>query len=99
MWLEIGVDGLSPVDRGAGMDPVAIRREYGPEVILIGGIDRAVLERGREDIELEVMSNAPTLFAQGRYIPAGDAHFAITKMVSFDNMRYYVDALRRAASL
>ena len=29
---------------------------------------------------------------------SGDAHFAITRMVSFDNMRCYVEALRRAAS-
>lgn len=97
MWLDAGVDGLIPIDVGSGMNPLDIRREFGPDIILIGGIDRKVLEGKSEEIEKEVMGKAPSLFAGGRYIPSGDAHFPITDRVSLDNMRCYVDALRRAA--
>lgn len=95
IWLEIEVNGFIPVDASAGMDPVAIRLEY-PKALLIGGANRTILETDMERIEAEVMSKVPALFAGGRYIPSGNAHFPITDRVSLDNMKYYVDALRRA---
>jgi len=96
LWLEIGIDGFIPVDVVAGMDPVAVRREFGPELILIGGINRTILETDPGRIREEVMSKAPELFAGGRWVPSGDAHFPITGQVSLENMRAYVDALREA---
>jgi uroporphyrinogen-III decarboxylase len=35
---EVGIDGLNPIEPGAGMDIVAIRRQY-PDLVLLGNID------------------------------------------------------------
>jgi uroporphyrinogen decarboxylase len=39
LWLEAGVTGLRPFEAAAGCDPVAIRKRYGKNLIIQGGID------------------------------------------------------------
>lgn len=47
MWIDAGIDAINPVEYRAGMDPVAIRRKYGEQLVCVGGLDNAdILPRG-----------------------------------------------------
>ena len=62
--VEIGMDGLNPLEVKAGMDPVQVKREYGDRLLLHGGI-HAVPYDDREAIEAE-MRRAVPLFKEHR---------------------------------
>ena len=38
MLVDAGIDGINPIERRAGMDPVTLRKEY-PRLVLTGGMD------------------------------------------------------------
>jgi len=46
--VEIGIDGIDPIERQAGMDIGVIRRKY-PRLILVGNVDSAALAFGTPD--------------------------------------------------
>jgi len=46
-FIEIGFDGINPVEPKAGLDVVELRRRYGDRLALLGGLDNAhILPRG-----------------------------------------------------
>jgi hypothetical protein len=92
LWLEAGINLFWPLECAAGMDPVALRRKYGREIILAGGLDKRELMRDRESIRREVMSKVPYLVETGPYFPSPD-HLVPIDM-PFENFCYYVDLLR-----
>jgi len=49
-----------------------LRREYGPEIALIGGIDSTALLRGSSAVRRAVEEIVPPLLSQGRYLPCLD---------------------------
>lgn len=51
MLIEIGIDGLHPLQAGArGMEPEALAREYGRDLVFMGGIDtQRLLPQGTEE--------------------------------------------------
>jgi uroporphyrinogen decarboxylase len=89
LMLEAGVTGLSPLEVASGMDAVALRRQYGRNLALAGGIDERELAKSREHIEGELMARIPPLLDRGGYIPHLD--HTIPPEVSYDNFRYYLD--------
>jgi uroporphyrinogen decarboxylase len=95
LWLEAGVNGVHPLEVAAGEDPVALRKRYGKDLLLIGGIDKRALARGPRAIEEEVMGKAPYLLEQGGWMPSVD--HAVPADVSFANYRYYLDLMARLA--
>jgi len=58
--IEIGLDGLNPLEVKSGMDPVQIKRDYGDGLLLHGGIN-AVLWDDKEGIEAEMRRVVPAL--------------------------------------
>ena len=54
------------------MDYRQLRREMGPDLRLIGGIDLDALRHGPEAIRREVESKVPPLLEQGGYVPLAD---------------------------
>jgi hypothetical protein len=50
----------------------ALRREYGRDLALIGGIDATALTRGEEAVRRAVETTVPPLLADGRYLPCLD---------------------------
>ena len=64
--------GLRPFEIAAGSDPVAIRKKYGKNFIIQGGIDKRVLAKSHADIDREVLSKVPWLCLQGGYFPQVD---------------------------
>ena len=59
LWLEAGINLFWPLECAAGMDPLALRKQYGKEIILAGGLDKRELMRDKESLRREVMSKVP----------------------------------------
>jgi len=75
------------------MDYQDLRREFGPELRLIGGIDLDALRRNRGAIRREVEKKVPSLVADGGYVPLADGR--IRADVPFENYVYYRQLLKK----
>jgi len=92
LWLEAGVNVMFPVEIGTwATDPMAFRRQYGPEIRFVGGFNKLVLEQDRHAIDAEIERRKP-LMAAGGFIPLPDHE--ITPDTPLDNYRYYLDKIR-----
>ena len=93
LWLKGGVNVMYPMEIGAwDADPMALRKEFGKDLRIMGGIDKFVLERGRKAIDDEIERRKP-LMAEGGYIPSPD--HLITPGTPLDNFRYFLYKMRR----
>lgn len=95
IWLEAGINGVWPLEVAAGMDPVALRRKYGRDLLLVGGIDKRELSQGREQVYAEVMKKVPGLNEEGGYIPTVD--HSVPPDVPFENYACFRQLLRELA--
>jgi uroporphyrinogen decarboxylase len=86
--IDIGMDGLNPLEVKAGTDPVHIKRDYGDDLLLHGGIN-AVLWDDAEAIETEMRQMIPALKKDGGYIFSSD--HSVPDSVSLDNFRHIVN--------
>jgi hypothetical protein len=69
------------------MDYRGIRREFGRDLRLIGGIDLDALRHGREAIQCEIEEKVPPLVADGGYVPLADGR--VRADVPLENYLYY----------
>ena len=90
--LATGVDCLNPLEVKAGMDSLALKREYGDRLMLHGGIN-AVLWDDKEAILAEIERLVPVLKENGGFIFSSD-HY-IQNSVSAENFREIVAAAKR----
>jgi len=86
LWLDAGVNGVYPMEVAAGMDVVRLRREYGRELLMTGGIDKRALARDRAAIDAELARCVPVAEGGG-YIPHLD--HAIPHDVPYESFAYY----------
>ena len=95
LWLEADVNLIYPLERASDCDPVAYRKKYGRELLLLGGIDKRVLIAGtpKQRIEEEVARVAAPLIKAGGYSPMVD--HAVPPDVSFENFKYYMDLVNQ----
>lgn len=92
IWLEAGVNGVSPCEIAAGMEPVKLREKY-PRLILMGGIDKRELAKDKEAIEHEVLSKVPYLINTGGYFPGVD--HGVPPDISLANFKYFLNFTRK----
>jgi hypothetical protein len=93
LWLEAGVNVMFPIEVGTwGQDPIAIRRQYGKEVLMIGGVGKYILAGPKEGITREVERLAP-LVEEGGYIPTPDHR--VPPDVPLENYLFYLREARR----
>lgn len=78
------------------MNYTDLRKEFGRELRLIGGIDLDALRRGREAVSREIKTNVPPLIDDGGYIPLADGR--IRKEIPFQNYLYYRTLLEQILS-
>ncbi len=69
------------------MDYRDLRREFGRDLRLIGGIDLDALLQGKDAIQREVEEKVPPLVAGGGYVPLADGR--VREDVPFENYIYY----------
>ena len=92
LWLEAGVNIMLPVEIGTWhADPMALRKKYGKQCRIFGGIDKKELVKGRAAIDAEIERRIP-LMREGGYIPLPD-HLIIPG-TPLDDYGYYLDRLR-----
>jgi uroporphyrinogen decarboxylase len=91
LWLEAGVNMLHPFEVQAGMDVNRVRKTFGYNFAIRGGVDKRILARGKKEIDGEIERIRPA-YEGGRYIPCAD--HAIPPDVSFYNYQYYLEKLK-----
>lgn len=90
-WLEeVGLEGLLPYERMAGVDVAVIRGKH-PRWKMIGAFDKTVMKDGEKAMRREFERLLPTMRAGG-FIPSVDHQ--TPPDVSFDNYRTYVKLLK-----
>jgi hypothetical protein len=77
------------------IDYCELRREYGGDLRLIGGIDVDVLRLDQEAIRREVEEKVPPLLEQGGYVPLANGR--VREYVPYENYVYYRELLERIA--
>ena len=92
IWMEAGVNLLWPFEVQSGMDVCSVRREFGRELRILGGIDKRALACTHRDIELAVDAVMPVV-ADGGYVPYLD--HSCPPDISWGNFCYYMDYLSR----
>lgn len=91
LWLEGGVTGFYPIERNSGMDPVVLRKAFGRELRLIGGIDKKAMAKGGAAVDAE-LENIRPLLQEGGYIPWCD--HLVPPDVPLSNYMYYVERMK-----
>ena len=90
--LEIGLDALNPLEVKAGMDPLFLKREYGRDLVLHGGVNAVLWDRPAE-IQAEMERVIPALMQDGGYIFSSD--HSVPSTVSLEDFRRIVDRARQ----
>jgi len=90
-WLEeIGIEGILPLERQAGVDVAKIRARH-PRFRMIGGFDKMVMKLGPQAMRREFERLLPVMRTLG-FIPGVDHQ--TPPDVSLDAYRQYVSLLR-----
>ncbi len=89
-WLKGGINHIWPMESFAGMDVVALRKEYGQAFSMRGGVDKFVIAKGREAIDRELDRICPVV-QDGGYIPHLDHQISGAR---FDDYCYYMERKR-----
>lgn len=92
LLFEGGINGLLPNEVTAGIDVVALRKEYGRRLLFIGNIDKMALIEGKAAIEKEVKSKLPFMKEEGGYIPSLDHE--VPPEVPYENYVYYINLMK-----
>ncbi len=74
------------------MDYTDLRKQFGKDLRLIGGIDLDALRKGKAAIKREILRKVPPLIEQGGYIPLADGR--VRADVPFENYCYYRELLK-----
>jgi hypothetical protein len=92
-WMDAGIDLLYPWEVQAGMDVNKIRKEYGRDLRLLGGMDKRALVHGKEAIDAEIACHK-RLIDDGGFIPMLD-HSAPPD-ISYENYCYFMERLAKS---
>ena len=88
LLLEVGVDGLWPIERAAeDMDPADLRSKYGKALRLWGAVDKRRIAAGKDAIDQHLRTMIP-LIEEGGFIPTVD--HTVPPDVSLENFTYYM---------
>jgi hypothetical protein len=87
-FLAAGVNFMYPCEPAAGMDLVKLRQEYGQRLAFMGGIDKHVLRKSREEIVAELEYKIPPLVKSGGCVFGLDHR--IPNGTPLENYRFYV---------
>ncbi len=91
VWLDAGITHLWPFEVQSGMDVLKVRRQYGQQLGIIGGLDKRVLAKGGQVMRDEVDRVMP-LVEDGGYIPELD--HSVPPDVSWANFCDFIGYLK-----
>ena len=88
MLLDAGVDAIWPMEQAsADQNPLELRKKYGKDLRLWGGVDKRELAKGIDDIEKHLASLVP-MVEEGGFIPTVD--HLVPPDVPLANFKYYM---------
>jgi hypothetical protein len=87
-FLDAGVNFMYPMEPAAGMDIVRVRARYGQRLALMGGIDKHVLRRSKDQIAAELEYKIPPMVATGGCVLGLDHR--IPNGTPLENYRFYI---------
>jgi uroporphyrinogen-III decarboxylase len=87
-FLDCGINVMHPFEPTGRMDMVAARKKYGNRFAILGGIDKHILRRSKQEINLELEYKMQPLMREGG-IAFGLDH-RIPNGTPLENYRYYV---------
>jgi len=96
--LDCGLTTLYPMEPAAGMDMVALRKQYGKRLTTSGGIDKHVLRQDRDAIDRELEYKLQPLMRDTGGCVFGLDH-RIPNGTPLENYRYYVKRGREILGL
>ena len=92
LWLDAGVNCMFPLEVGTwGADPLEYRKQYGKDLLMMGGFNKHILQAGPNEIEAEVRRLAP-LVEEGGYI--GFCDHRVPPDVSLENYIFFLEKVR-----
>ena len=95
-WLDAGINTIYPFEPQAGMDVIDVRRRFGRDLRMWGGVDKRVLAKGKQHIDDELKRVRP-LIEEGGYVAHPD--HSLPPDVPFENFLYFMDKLRGVVGL
>jgi uroporphyrinogen decarboxylase len=90
--VAMGLDALNPLEVKAGMDPLHLKRTFGNDLVLHGGVN-AVLWDQEAAIQAEMERVIPVLKENGGYIFSSD--HSVPSSVSLENFRRIVELAKK----
>jgi uroporphyrinogen decarboxylase len=93
LLIDAGITCIWPLEQAAGMDPLRLRKEYGKDLVLVGGIDKRELAKDKKSIERELYAKIPPMLELGGFIPHID--HTVPPDISYDNFMYYMELKRK----
>ena len=94
LWIDAGVDAMSPVEIAAGNDLLALRREF-PKFGMFGGVDKRALTKDKRAVYQEVTRALPKMIEKGGFIPHVD--HAIPFDIPLENYIYFRKLMTKLA--
>ncbi len=86
LWLECGINFIYPMEVAAGMDVVKLRKKFGRDLRIGGGMDKRVLTTTKEAVR-DMVEEKSALIKEGGYFPGID--HAIPPDIPWENFMYY----------
>ncbi len=91
-WREAGVSTMFPIEIGDWADPLELRRRFGKELTMMGGVDKRTMARSRKEIDAMIDRLTP-LVEEGGFLPTPDHR--VPPDVSLDNYIYYLNRIKQ----
>jgi len=95
LWLEVGINYIYPMECAAGMDVVKLRKQFGRDLIIGGGMDKRTLAFGDHKAIDAMIDEKRDLILGGGYVPGCD--HAIPPDISWSNYLHYRERLAEIA--
>jgi len=92
IWVDCGINAIYPVERAANNDPIQMRKQFGKNLIIFGGVDKRELAKGGSAIDGQ-LDMIKEMIKQSGYFPNCDHH--ITPDTSYENIVYFMNGLRK----
>jgi uroporphyrinogen decarboxylase len=87
--IEAGINCLQPLEAKAGMDLPKLKKRFGDQIALIGGMDERILETNDcRAVEAELLSKLPQAMAGSGYVLQVD--HSVSPLVDYTTYKYFV---------
>ena len=92
IWVDIGINAIYPVEIAANNDPIAMRKKFSNNLVIIGGIDKRELAKGKAEIDRQV-DIVRELLPHSGYFPNCEHYIPLN--VPYGIVKYWINEMRK----